>query len=154
MMSSIKDERRKNNNDELSEYSQNAEIIIRQESDIIIKKTTQCEMRNNNKKIFSHEFSKNNAVNYIALVRKKRTQNKNLKIKKKYQIVLKRNKRLQTSFRNDEVSVSIKRRRSVARASDDSFDETSQFKRQRSVAELKSANLNLYYDKSYKEFKN
>ena len=48
----------------------------------------------------------------------------------------------------------IKRRRNIVRTSDDSFDEISQFKRQRSVAELKSANLNLYYDKSYKEFKN
>ena len=48
----------------------------------------------------------------------------------------------------------IRRRRSVVRASNDFFDETSQFKRQRSVAELKSANLNLYYGKSYKEFKN
>ena len=50
--------------------------------------------------------------------------------------------------------MSIKRRRSVVRTSDDFFDEISQFKRQRSITELKSANLNLYYDKSYKEFKN
>ena len=50
--------------------------------------------------------------------------------------------------------MSIRRRRNVVQISDDSFDEIFQFKRQRSVAELKSANLNLYYDKSYKEFKN
>ena len=50
--------------------------------------------------------------------------------------------------------MSIKRRRSVVRASNDSFNETSQLKRQRSVVKLKSANLNLYYGKSYKEFKN
>ena len=50
--------------------------------------------------------------------------------------------------------MSVRRRRSAVRANDDFFDETFQLKRQRSVAELKSANLNLYYDKSYKEFKN
>ena len=33
MMSSIKDRRRKNDDDELSEHSQNVKIVIRQESD-------------------------------------------------------------------------------------------------------------------------
>ena len=47
----------------------------------------------------------------------------------------------------------IRRKRNAARTNDDFFDETSQFKRQRSVVELKSTNLNLYYNKSYKEFK-
>ena len=146
-------QKKKNDDDEQSEHSQNAKIVIRQESDVTFKKTTQLETRNDNEKIFSHEFSENDAVDYTALVEKKRTRNKNLKLKRKYQILLKKNKRLQTSFRNDEVSVSIRRRRNAVRASNNFFDETSQFKRQRSVAELKSANLNLYYDKSYKEFK-
>ena len=39
MMSRIKDRRRENDDDELSEYFQNAEIIIRQESDAILEKT-------------------------------------------------------------------------------------------------------------------
>ena len=90
----------------------------------------------------------------LRLSRRKRARNKNLKVKREYQILLKKNKRLQTFFQNDEVNVSIRRRRSVVRASNDFFNEISQFKRQRSVVELKSANLNLYYDKSYKEFKN
>ena len=154
MMSGIKDRRRKNDGDELSEHFQDAETVVRQKSNATLEKATQSETRNDNEKAFSHEFSENDAVDYIAFVEKKRARSKNLKAKREYQILLKRNKRLQISFRNDEVSVSIKRRRSVARTSDDSFDEISQFKRQRSVAELKSANLNLYYDKSYKEFKN
>ena len=154
MMLGIKGRRRKNDDDELSEHSQNAEIVIRQESDATLEKATQSETRDDNEKTLSHEFSENDAVDYTALVEKKRARSKNLKAKREYQILLKRNKRLQTSLRDDEVSVSIRRRRSAARASDDSFDEISQFKRQRSVAELKSANLNLYYDKSYKEFKN
>ena len=79
-------------------------------------------MRNDNKKIFSHEFSENDVVNYIAFVKKKRARSKNLKIKRKYQILLKRNKRLQTSFRNDKVSMSIKRKRNVVRINDDFFD--------------------------------
>ena len=154
MMSSIKDRRRENDDGELSEHPQNAKIVVRQESDAILEKTTQSETKDDNEKTFSHEFSENDAVDYTALVEKKRAQSKNLKAKREYQILLKRNKRLQISFRDDEVSVSIKCKRNVVRTSDDFFDEISQFKRQRSVAELKSANLNLYYDKSYKEFKN
>ena len=71
MMSSIKNRRRENDDDKLSEHLQNAKIVIRQESDVILEKTIRFETRNDNKKIFSHEFSENNAVNYIALVEKK-----------------------------------------------------------------------------------
>ena len=124
-MSGIKNRKRKNDDDELSEHSQNAEIVIRQESNAILEKTTQSETKNNNEKTFSHEFNENDAVDYTALVEKKQARNKNLKVKKKYQILLKKNKKLQTSFRNDEVNVSIKRKRSAVRASNDSFDETS-----------------------------
>ena len=154
MMSSIKDRRKRNDDDELSEHSQNAEIVIRQESNAIFEKTTQSETRNDNKETLNHEFSENDAVDYTALVEKERARNKNLKVKREYQILLKRNKRLQISLRDDEVSVSIRRKRNVVRINNDFFDEIFQFKRQRSVAELKSANLNFYYDKSYKEFKN
>ena len=154
MMSNIKNKKRKIDDDELSEHSQNAEIVIHQESDAIFEKIIQSETRNNNKKISSHEFNENDVVDYTALVEKKRAQNKNLKVKREYQILLKKNKRLQIFFRNDEVNVSIKRKRSVVQANNDFFDKIFQFKRQRSIAELKSANLNLYYNKSYKEFKN
>ena len=154
MMSGTKDRRRGNDDDELSEHSQDAETVVRQESDATLEKTTQSETRDDNEETFSHEFSEKNAVDYTALVEKKRARSKNLKAKREYQILLKKNKRLQASLRDDEVSVSIKRRHSAIRASNDSFDETFQFKRQRSVVELKPANLNLYYGKSYKEFKN
>ena len=122
MMSGIKDRRKKNNDDELSEHFQNAEIVVRQESDVTFEKATQSETRNDNKKTFNHEFSENDAVDYTALVKKERARSKNLKIKREYQILLKRNKRLQISFRDDEISVSIRRRRSAVRASDNSFD--------------------------------
>ena len=39
MMSSIKNRRRKNDDDELSKHSQNAEIVIRQESNATLEKT-------------------------------------------------------------------------------------------------------------------
>ena len=154
MMSSIKGRRRENDDDELSEHFQNAEIIIRQESDVTFEKTIQFKRRNDNKKIFNYKFSENDAVDYTALVEKKRTRSKNLKIKKENQILLKRNKRLQIFFQNNKISVSIRRKCNVARASDNFFDEIFQFKCQRSVAELKSTNLNFYYNKNYKEFKN
>ena len=38
-MSSIKDKRRKNDNDKQSEHFQNAKFVIRQKLNIIIKKT-------------------------------------------------------------------------------------------------------------------
>ena len=84
MMSNIKDRRRKNDDDELLKHLQDAETVIRQESNAILEKVIQSETRNDNKKTFSHEFSENNAVDYIAFVKKKRARNKNLKVKKEY----------------------------------------------------------------------
>ena len=94
MMSNIKNRRRRNDDNKLSKHFQNAEIVIRQESDVTLEKTIQSETRNDNKKIFNHAFSENDAVDYIALVEKKRARSKNLKTKRKYQILLKRNKKL------------------------------------------------------------
>ena len=96
MMSGIKDKKRKNDDDEQSEHFQNAEFVTRQKSNVIIEKTIQSETKNDNEKNSNHEFSKNDVVDYVALVEKKRAQSKNLKIKRKYQILLKKNKRLQT----------------------------------------------------------
>ena len=84
MMSSIKDKRRKNDDNKLSKYFQDAEIVIRQNSNAILEKAIQSETRNDNKKIFSHEFSENDAVDYTAFVEKKRARSKNLKVKKEY----------------------------------------------------------------------
>ena len=96
MMSGIKGKKRENNDDEQSEHFQNAEFVTRQKSDVIIEKTIQSETKNDNEKDSNHEFNENNVVDYAALVEKKRARNKNLKIKRKYQILLKKNKRLQT----------------------------------------------------------
>ena len=49
MISSIKDKRRENNVAKLLKYFQNAEIVIQQESNIILEKTTEFETRNNKK---------------------------------------------------------------------------------------------------------
>ena len=112
-MSSIKNRKRKNNDDGLSKHSQDAEIVIRQELKVFLGKTIQSKMKNDNEKTFSHEFSNNDVVNYIALVEMKRTRSKNLEVKRKYQILLKRNKRLQIFFRDDKINISIRRRRSA-----------------------------------------
>ena len=113
-MSNIKNIEKRNDDDELSKYHQNVETVVCQESDATFKKIIQSETRNDNKKIFSHKFSENNAINYAAFVEKKRARNKNLKVKREYQILLKRNKRLQTSFRDDKISVLMKCKRSAA----------------------------------------
>ena len=84
MISNIKDKRRENDNDELSKHSQNAKIVIRQELNAIFERTIQSETRKNNEKTFNYEFSKNDAVDYTALVKKKQAKNKNLKIKREY----------------------------------------------------------------------
>ena len=83
MISDIKD-RKKNDDDEQSEQSQNAEIIICQESNATLEKIIQSETKNDNKKIFSHEFSENNVVDYTAFVEKNRARSKNLKVKREY----------------------------------------------------------------------
>ena len=113
MMSNIKDKERRNDDDELSEHLQNAEIVIRQELNIILKKIIQPETRDDNEETFNHKFSENNVIDYTALVEKERARNKNLEAKREYQILLKRNKRLQIFFRNDEINMSIRRKRSV-----------------------------------------
>ena len=97
-MSSIKDRRRKNDDGELSEHSQNAEIVVRQESDVILEKTIQSETKDDNEKTFNHEFSENDAVDYIAFVEKKRARSKNLKAKREYQILLKKIKNCRFLF--------------------------------------------------------
>ena len=84
MMSNIKNKRRKNDDDEQSKYLQNAKFVIHQKSNVIIEKTTQSETKDNNEKNLNHEFSENDVVDYAALVEKKRAQNKNLEIKRKY----------------------------------------------------------------------
>ena len=84
MISDIKGRRRENDDDELSEHFQNAKIVIYQKSDVIFEKTIQSETKDDNEKIFNHEFSENDAVDYTALVEKKRARSKNLKAKRKY----------------------------------------------------------------------
>ena len=84
MILSIKDRRRRNDDDKLSKHFQNAEIIVRQELDAILEKTIQSETRDDNEKTFSYEFSENDAVDYTALVEKKRARSKNLEIKRAY----------------------------------------------------------------------
>ena len=124
-----------------------------QKSNVIIEKIIQSETKNNNEKNSNHKFSENDVVDYIALIEKKRTRNKNLKIKKEYQILLKKNKRLQIFIWENKVQTLTKRKRNIVSTNDDFSNEILQFKRQRSIIELKSTNLNLYYDKSYKKFK-
>ena len=84
MMSSIKNKKKKNDDDEQSKHFQNAEFVIRQKSDVIIEKIIQFETKDDNEKNSSHEFNENDVVDYVALVEKKRAQNKNLKVQKKY----------------------------------------------------------------------
>ena len=90
MMSGIKDRKKENDNNELSEHFQNAEIVIRQESNVILEKAIQSETKNDNEKTFNYEFSENDTVDYTALVEKKRARNKNLETKREYQILLKK----------------------------------------------------------------
>ena len=103
MMSNIKDKRRENDDDEQSKHSQNAKSVTRQKSNVIIEKTTQSETKDDNEENSNHEFNENDAVDYVALIEKKRTRNKNLKVKKEYQILLKKNKRLQIFIRKIEI---------------------------------------------------
>ena len=83
-MSNIKKKKKKNDDDEQSKHFQNAEFVTHQKSNIIIEKTIQSETKNDNKKNSNYKFNENNVVDYVALVEKKLTQNKNLKVKREY----------------------------------------------------------------------
>ena len=77
--------------------------MTRQKLNVIIEKTIQFETKNDNEENSDHKFNENDVVDYVALVEKKWARNTNLKVKREYQILLKKNKRLQIFIRKDEV---------------------------------------------------
>ena len=122
-MSNIKNKRRKNDDEKSSEHFQNAKFVVRQKSNVIIEKTIQSETKNDNEKNSNHEFDENDVVDYATLVEKKRARNKNLKVKKEYQILLKKNKRLQTFIQENKIQTSTRRKHNVASTNNNSSDE-------------------------------
>ena len=113
----------------------------------------------NRKNIFRNDnddvvTSSNNNVNYVELVVKKRAKTKNLKVKKEYFILQERNKRFLKSIKNDEIETSSTRRHKITKVDENLFIKALKLKRQRSTINLKSMNLNIYNDKSFKKFKN
>ena len=105
----IRDRKIKNNNKTLSQSLNNAnKIFDRQQSkQTFAKKLTNklnFQVENNANTLL---FCNNNKVDYAKLVVKERAKTKNLKIKKKYLILQKRNKRLQKSMRDKRLQKSI-----------------------------------------------
>ena len=98
--------------------------------------------------------SSSDNVDYVELVAKKRKKTKNLKVKREYLILQERNRRLREFLRNDEVKTQSTRRRRTIEIDENLLTEASELKRQRLIIDLKSANLNIYHDKSFKKFKN
>ena len=98
--------------------------------------------------------SSSDNVDYAELVVKKKAKTKNLKIKKEYLILQKKNKRLLKSIKNDEVEMSSTRRRKITKIDENLLAKVSRLKRQRSTIDLKSTNLDIYNNKSFKKFKN
>ena len=107
--------------------------------------------RNNNDNIIT---SLNDDVDYVKLAAKEKTKIKNLKIKREYFILQKRNKRFLKSIKNDEFETSSTRRYQIIEIDKNFFAKTLKLKRQRSTIDLKSTNFNIYNDKSFKKFKN
>ena len=93
-------------------------------------------------------------IDYIALLEKKKKKAKNLKVKKKYLILQKRNQRLQEFLRDDEIETSLTRKRKATKINKKLFMNALKLKRQRSIYEMKSINLDIYNDKKFKKFKN
>ena len=98
--------------------------------------------------------SSSDNVDYVELVAKKRKKTKNLKIKREYLILQKRNRRLRKSLRNDEVKTQSTRRCKTIEIDENFLTEASELKRQRLIIDLKSANFDTYHDKNFKKFKN
>ena len=92
-------------------------------------------------------------IDYIALLEKKKKKAKNLKVKKKYLILQKRNQRLQEFLRDDEIETSLTRKRKATKINKKLFMNALKLKRQRSIYEMKSINLDIYNDKKFKNLK-
>ena len=76
MMSGIKGRRRGNDDGELSEHLQDAEIVVRQESDATLEKVIQSETKDDNEEAFNHEFSEKDAVDWLHCARREETSTK------------------------------------------------------------------------------
>ena len=98
--------------------------------------------------------SSSDNVDYIEFVVKEKTKTKNLKVKKEYFILQKRYRRLLKLIKNDEVEALSTRRRKITEIDENFFAKILKLKRQRLTIDLKSTNLNIYNDKSFKKFKN
>ena len=98
--------------------------------------------------------SSSDNVDYAELVVKEKIKTKNLKVKRKYFILQERNKRFLKSIKDDEIETLSTRRRRITEIDENLFTEILKLKRQRSTINLKSTNLNIYNDKSFKKFKN
>ena len=107
--------------------------------------------RNNNDDVVTLS---NDNVDYVELIVKEKAKTKNLKVKKEYFILQKKNKRFLKSIKNDEVEAPLTRRRRITKIDENLFAKTLKLKRQRSTINLKSTNLDIYNDKSFKKFKN
>ena len=95
----------------------------------------------------------NDDVDYIKFVVKKKTKTKNLKIKRKYFILQKRNKRFLKLIKNDKIKTLSTRRRRITKINENFLAKTLKLKRQRLTIDLKLTNFNIYNDKSFKKFK-
>ena len=107
--------------------------------------------RNNNNDVVT---SLNDNVDYVELAVKEKTKTKNLKTKKKYLILQKRNKQFLKLIKNDEIETSSTRRRRITKIDENFLAKISRLKRQRSTINLKSTNLDIYNNKNFKKFKN
>ena len=155
MTSDIKTKKNENEKQTSFQRDKNAnELKNRQKS-----KQTLMKKFKNRKDIFRNDnddvtTSFNDNVDYVEFVVKKKAKTKNLKIKRKYLILQKRNKRFLKSIKNDKIKTSSTRRRRITKIDENLFAKTLKLKRQHSTINLKSTNLDIYNDKSFKKFKN
>ena len=98
--------------------------------------------------------SSNDNIDYTEFVVKEKAKTKNLKVKRKYLILQEKNKRFLKLIKNDEIETLSTRRRRIIKIDENLFTKISKLKRQRSIIDLKSTNLDIYNDKNFKKFKN
>ena len=87
--------------------------------------------------------SSNDNVDYVELVAKKRKKTKNLKIKRKYLILQKKNRRLRKFLRNNEIKTQSTRCRKTIKINKNLLTEASESKRQYLIIDLKFINFNI-----------
>ncbi len=91
-------------------------------------------------------------INYKTLLKKKKEKSKQFAVKRKYQLFLRENQKLQILLQNNKISILFTRQRCVVSSKNNILKNNKLFlKKQKSILNLRSFYLDNYYRKNFKK---